>query len=266
MTNEAFFPHSRNLSVAWTEVFLKLMDRGVEKLAPVIVTVTEFDDKTIPREHTAIAKRLDQELRIHNCYSCQTVANTIFPESLWNPSLGAQAVFERYEKIWPRIKKHRRNSHGVYFRRLTAFSPKQDIGTSARVNQLEHIIDTYKQGNHRVSALQASIFDPTHDHTHGRQLGFPCLQQVAFVPDGDAGLSVTGFYATQYAFERAYGNFQGLCRLGRFMAAQMGLSLVQMTCIAAVTRRSDPKRTKGDLRMFADDLQQLLSNIKKESR
>ena len=34
---------------------------------------------------------------------------------------------------------------------------------------------------------------------------------------------MTGFYATQYVVERAYGNYLGLCRLGEFMAHEMGL-------------------------------------------
>ena len=60
------------------------------------------------------------------------------------------------------------------------------------MNQLQHVIDTYKLGNHRHSALQASIFDPSRDHTNSRRRGFPCLQQVAFgVSDGT--LELTGF-------------------------------------------------------------------------
>ena len=47
-----------------------------------------------------------------------------------------------------------------------------------------------------------------------------------------SGLSITGYYATQYVVERAYGNYLGLCRIGRFMAHEMGLRFDQMTCIA----------------------------------
>ena len=63
------------------------------------------------------------------------------------------------------------------------------------VNQLDHIIDTFRRGNHRRSALQVSIFDPTRDHKHCRQLGFPCLHQVAFLPETNT-LTITGYYAT----------------------------------------------------------------------
>ena len=99
------------------------------------------------------------------------------------------------------------------------------------------------------SALQAAIFDPTKDHTNQRMRGFPCLQQVAFAPQGADGLMVTGLYATQYIFERAYGNYLGLCRLGRFMAQEMGKQLTQVTCVASPAKGGD--KTKGYLRELA---------------
>jgi thymidylate synthase len=267
MRSEPFLPKSKNLSVAWAEVFLKLMDSGVDRLTPAIVTVSDLDDHGVPHENSVIRNRLDQELGVRGCYSCHTVANTIFPESLWNPVAdnNAKTLFERYDRIWPRVKRYRQNTLGVYFRRLTAFPPKERGRPGEAINQLQHIIDTYNRGNHRVSALQASIFDPTQDHTHRRQQGFPCLQQVAFVPVDGTGLCVTGFYATQYIFERAYGNYLGLCRLGRFMAAQMGLSFIQMTCVAAVARRSDPGTSKGSLQPLASDLGQILADARRKN-
>ena len=194
----------------------------------------------------------------HGLQLCHTVANTIFPESLWIPTEAdsAQGLYRRYESVWPRIKHHPQNRRGVYFRRLTAYHP--DGATGDPVNQLQHIIDTYRQGNHRRSALQAALFDPTRDHTNCRQQGFPCLQQIAFVPVEGEGLYVTGFYPTQYMFERAYGNYLGLCRLGRFMATQLGLPFIRMVCVASVARRSDPGIAKGSLQQLAADLRLIL--------
>jgi hypothetical protein len=47
-------------------------------------------------------------------------------------------------------------------------------------------------------------------------------------------LSVTGFYATQTLFERAYGNYIGLCELGRFFAHEWGRELTRVTCVASI--------------------------------
>ena len=95
------------------------------------------------------------------------------------------------------------------------------------------IVENYLAGNHRRGALQASVFDPAADHTMNRRPGFPCLQQVSFTPLPGDCLSVTGYYATQYLFDRAYGNYVGLCRLGHFIAGQIDMKLTRMTCVAA---------------------------------
>ena len=47
---------------------------------------------------------------------------------------------------------------------------------------------------------------------------------------------MTGFYATQHVYEKAYGNYLGLCRLGQFVAHELGLRLVRMTCVTALAK------------------------------
>ena len=90
-----------------------------------------------------------------------------------------------------------------------------------------------------------------------RLQGFPCLQQVGFAKVGEDGLAVTGFYPMQYVFERAYGNYLGLCRLGKFMAAQMGLRMVRMTCVAGVAMLGE---NKMDLRRISSDVQAIINS------
>src|SRR5579859_7124705 len=197
MTTTLSVPES-NISVAWAKAFLALMEPGGAQRHPALITVSGLDDGVIP-EHPHIRARLDKELKRRGENSCATTASTIFPYSMWNPALvnDAETLYKRYDKAWPGIGKCQANRKGVYFRRLTAYQPENH--QDGTVNQLQFIIDTYrKKGNHRKSALQASILDPTRDHTHNRQKGFPCLQQVSFTPLHNGVLSVTGFYATQY--------------------------------------------------------------------
>jgi thymidylate synthase len=228
--SKLYVAKSPNISVAWTEVFFHLMDRGVAELAPAVITISDFDERSLPNQIPEIQKAIDGV----NNQTCRTIASTIFPNSLWTPEGedNAQRLYVRYDRIWKTIARCPANNKGVYFRRLTAYSPAGQGQDHPPVNQLAHIIDTYSGGNHRHSALQASIFDPTRDHTHSRQRGFPCLQQVAFSAS-DGKLEVTGFYALQHHVPKAYGNYLGLCWLGRFMARQMGLQLSQVTCIAS---------------------------------
>ena len=244
----------RNLSVAWGRAFLRVFDSN--EIAPLVVVIEGLENAD-PPEIPAIRRALDEELRAEGRgQSCLRVANTIFPISLWNPEKPRADLYSRYLKIIHRIRKHQGNRYGVYFQRLIAHGAGS--ATEEDVNQLEHIISTWKRGNHRRSALQASLVDPGVDHTHQRQRGFPCLQQVAFAPVGDGGLAVTGFYAKQHMFERAYGNYLGLCRLGRFMAHEMGLTLSQVVCIATPAARDRPKR---DLARLARQVESALSNF-----
>lgn len=226
-----------NLSVAWAKAFLHVFEWG--EIPTLTVVIRDFPEGS-PVELLPIRRLLDDALGAVNMpISCDEVANTIFPISLWNPQAERSQLYERYLRIMPRVLRKRRNRHGVYFQRLISFG--HDSQYEGGVNQLEHIIQTWNRGNHRRSALQAAIFDPREDHSHQRQRGFPCLQQVAFAPQGAEGLSVTGFYATQYMFQRAYGNYLGLSRLGRFVAHEIDRRLTQVTCVASPAVREGSK-------------------------
>src|SRR5207302_7100954 len=136
---------------------------------------------------------------------------------------------ERYDRVLASLSRAlRRNSRGLYFERFISGGP------AGRENQLDFAISAYTaRDSVRRSVLQLAIFDPHKDHSNAAQLGFPCLQHVTFAPT-DHGLCVNGFYATQYMVERAYGNYLGLCRLGRFMAHELGQKLVRMTCFTGI--------------------------------
>lgn len=245
-----------NLSLAWARAFIELMKPGCSELAPVIVRIRGFDG--MPDEHDEIRSGLDRALRNQGEAVCQTVAGTIFPQSMWNPNLpnDAAALFDRYRKAWPGIKKCPQNRNGVYFWRLIHYEPK---GAAEPINQLERLIQNYKEkGCHRRSALQANIIDPSRDLTASKVRGFPCLQQIGFLPH-EGKLEVVAFYPMQYHFEKSYGNYLGLCRLGQFMAKQMGLRFTTLTCIASVLLRGDPP--KRDLEPLADQVSDVLQNI-----
>ena len=66
-------------------------------------------------------------------------------------------------------------------------------------------------------------------------------------PNIEVHFSVTGFYAIQYIFERAYGNYLGLCRLGHFMAHEMEPRLSKVICIATPAKLDMPKKNLKEL-------------------
>jgi hypothetical protein len=177
--------------------------------------------------------------------SIDTVASTIFPSSMWNPDLARDALFTRYKRILPRLKKDRRNAHGMYFERFLEH------------DQLDHVIGTrLEHGNNRRSAYQLAVFDASKDHGHWRQRGFPCLHQVSFVPDkAKATLEVFAYYATQTMLEKAYGNYLGLWNLGRFVAKYWGLRMASLTCIAAVAKAAANDRSLAAARRVRQELE-----------
>ncbi len=259
--SKLYVAKNSNLSLAWAEMFFHLLDRGVTDLSPAVVTIADFDEHSLPRQIPEIQAAVDAA----NKQKSRTIASTIFPNSLWTPEgddNGAR-LYARYERIWKTISRCPANKKGVYFRRLTAYRPDGLPAECKPVNQLDHIVETFRGGNHRHSALQASIFDPTRDHTHNRRRGFPCLQQVAFDASG-GNLEITGFYALQHHVPKAYGNYLGLCWLGRFMAHQMRLRLSQVTCIASSLKLGDDC-TKSGLAPLKENLEAILEQYRRKA-
>jgi len=229
-----------NLSRAWSRVFLHIMDNPGKEISPLLITLTGFNNG-MPNENKDIREALDSCLTANDDQQVHTVANTIFPSSLWRLSQGDRhKLFEIYLNTLPRYKalEPHKNRRGLYFERLIAFGSGPNNG-----NQLEYIISQYKsRPGVRRSMFQASIFDPARDHVPNRRLGFPCLQHVSFVPQKNI-LILNAFYATQQLFNKAYGNYLGLCRLGDFMAHEMGLSFERMNCFVGVAKMDNiPKK------------------------
>jgi len=215
-----------NLSRLWAKAFCAVMHPCMNDKIPLVVTLDIPQSNKI-EEILEIRLELDGMLIETNNFNCDTVSNTIFPASLWNPKLDRTKLFERYLRIFPKIRRGcSKNRLGTYFQRLIKYGPKN-------INQLDQIIKFYNSGNHRRSAMQMAVFDPNEDLKNQRQRGFPCLQHVIITPMAD-GLAVTGFYATQHIFDRAYGNYMGLIALGRFVAHELGLNLTRMNCVASV--------------------------------
>ncbi len=215
-----------------------------------MVCISGFDNN-VAVEDANIRNLLDKALSSAGLQSIRTVANTIFPLSLWNPEVPASALFVRYARVAKKLRHYKLNRNGIYFERMIAYQPK---GCRAKFNQLQYLLETRQAGNHRRSAYQISVLDPTQDDTNQHRRGFPCLQQVSITPIGIDELAVTGFYATQTMFERAYGNYVGLCDLGRFFAHYWNMRLTRVTCIASVAQLDISKTSARALATAAKDL------------
>lgn len=243
MTTTPHLITESNLSTAWARAFLHAHDGADDAL---IVAIRGFEQDT-PTEDDVIAKELDAQLLRHDIPRIDQTALTIVPYEKWlrEGKISIEQLTEWYlQSMLPRLKARcSKNSHGTYFERFVAFS-----GTKLNkkrleyrtVNQLKYITDFWRKKvagkNHsrpRQSALQLACFDPAKDDTGSALCGFPCLQQVSFTYHEAGSLEVTAYYPTQYLFDRAYGNYLGLCQLGHVLAHSLGAKLTRFTCFTA---------------------------------
>lgn len=232
----------------WLNILRAVVDGSGKEISPLIARINNTDSDPDYRE--ALETDLNVFLAGAGEPNVETTAGTIFPVSL---SGGKGSIFERYEKIWKHVGQDRRNRRGTYFNRLVSWGNRN--GES--VNQLKKIIETYngiegiRNPVHRRSALIASVFDPRIDHTPQPQLGFPCLQQVCFVPrPKDGTMQMNAIYAMQYLSNRAYGNYVGLMRLGRFLAGEIGLELSSLNCM--ISTLSLGEMNKGEAKAIIE--------------
>jgi hypothetical protein len=248
-----------NISLAWAEAFLAVRDISKHKISPLTLSFTGFDGGEV-EENADIRAALEAALAASGMQKVQTVANTIFPASLWRYVKGdRQALYALYRENLPEYvaMEPSKNQRGLYFGRLIAFDMDHKTGDQlAHVpkgtvpedgNQLEFIIQQCKP-TVRHSMFQASTFDPARDHTKLAQLPFPCLQHVTFEPDFKAGtLELNAFYATQQLFAKGYGNYLGLARLGLFMAGEIKLSLERVSCFIGVEKMEQKPKAGAEL-------------------
>jgi hypothetical protein len=233
----------QNLSVAWSRLLVHVIDHGGTEVSPLVLSISGFGGQDQIPEVRAVRDALDAMLRGNDEFEVATVANTIFPQSVWRIAGGDRhAFFEEYLETLPRYAAlEPLNRDGTYFSRLIAYDV--DARTGERVaqpppgavpengNQLEYVIKLFKEKKvKRDSAFQVSIFDPARDHSTLPYKVFPCMQHLTFLRSEDGGgLVMNAFYATQQIVRKAYGNFFGLCRLGHFVAGQSGLAFERMS-------------------------------------
>lgn len=222
------------LPLAWSRMFTHITDHAGTEISPLIISFYDLEEGGVVIEKPELKRAIDELLEAENRISVEDVAFTIFPQRYWEiAGRDRSAFFDLYQKSFPRIQSANRSSNGrgLYFERLTMYPGAPEDG-----NQLEWIISQFSSRDGvRRSMFQASVFDPARDHVANAQLQFPCLQHVSFEPT-KKGLVMNAFYATQQVFDKSYGNYLGLSRLGLFMAEQMQLRLARVNIMVGVAK------------------------------
>ena len=252
---------ANSLARAWAGIFLPVLQSPRASLRPALISL-EINSPSGPDEDAFLRSVLKTHLRKCGKVSIEDNAAMIFPYRPWlhlkKPSREALYAFHRRMEVRA-DQRTSRNQYGTYFDRLISYSGVKN-GKPTTVNQIEHIL---KRWNHRrangsrprASELQLACFDPAKDHTGQALRGFPCLQQISLTYEGTE-LALAAYYPTQYIFDRGYGNYLGLCRLGLFLAHEMGLSLKRVSFFIGSPRLGDKVRKHAlvDLRKAAESI------------
>jgi hypothetical protein len=109
---------NQNLSLAWAHAFVATARAPGRREIDHLTVVVTNPDGLLPEEVPEIRSLLDRILLSHGKRDCDTTASTIFPMSMWNRALDKKVLFERYRRVFPKIKGQPGNQYGTYFQRL----------------------------------------------------------------------------------------------------------------------------------------------------
>ena len=228
----------------WLAAAIAVQEHGGEA-HNVIIDIADPLSET--RADTAIVREVDGFLRDHHHYALNTVANTIFPKSLYGRH-GPDAFYDVYrDRVLPRVKRMTRD-WGRYFERLTMW--KKVEGTQVKIinplDELVHFMQTQMQSNRTYrNVYEMTVYDPTRDarKVSNRQ----CLSFLSFKLTNEKQLNLTVMYRNHAYISRGLGNFIGLGQLLAFVADQSGASLGSLTCISTHAEIDCGTKRRNDL-------------------
>ncbi len=217
-------PTQRSCARAWVaaaSTIIEMRDEGYN------VVIDVEDPWTHDDRDNAVIDLVDRFLRQHDKYPIVTVANTIFPQSLY-AAHGSPAFYAEYLKEFDRLSVTK--GWGRYFERMT----RHQKADGASYNPLSALIEKMRrQERRRVnyrSAYELAVYDPLRD---GRYLrGGQCLSFLSFKRHPERGLMLTVLYRNHTYITRCLGNLIGLGRLQGFVASEVGITPGPLTVIS----------------------------------
>lgn len=233
-----------NLSYAWAEALQWLADRDGGKAVHLAVAIQRPDEPEDERVRALLDGFIAARRQAgSSVWPVSTVANTLFPKAFYRPGRrnARDRLYELHAKAQSMHSRLREPEN--YFDRLVAYP----AAGGTPFNQLEYVVDRLinqrkprKDG--RIGALSSAyevgltvpdgdlrIQAPDEDRN---TMGFPCLSHISFTLEKDL-LNLAALYRNQHFIARAYGNYIGLARLGKFIASEVpGVELGEIVCLA----------------------------------
>lgn len=244
---------AQTVSEAWlTSLEAAAATRG-GRIVHLVTTVTDPG-----RELSEVRDIVDRRLEQAGMQSVDTVAETIFPSSLypdpgfdWTRTLDADKVasldaaasdlYLAYEEILPLLRMAHANRSGTYFSRMITWPGKEPGGTNQLQLRIDWLRAQQSKGRRRNNTLDIDVAaDSLAEGPDGMQVyavrdrrprGFPCLTHIDLTLH-EGRLHCTAVYRHQYLVEKAYGNLMGLSALLRFLCQQTGYAVGEL-CVHA---------------------------------
>ncbi len=219
----------------------------------------------------AIIAEVDALLREHGHYPISTVANTIFPSSLYRPGQ-RDLLYSRYRASFKKIKSLARD-WGRYFDRMIRWpaSGKSIPADYEETNQLENLIQNLKShgpdGEKRTfyNIYEITLFHPDKDDKVANR---QCLSFIEIKPEVEKGgttvLHMTALYRSHYYATRTLGNLIGLGRLLNFIAVESGYHPGSLTIHSthAVLDKGTSDSEKGRVAWGKEKLDELIQRCR----
>lgn len=260
-------PAAASVSEAWVLAVERVVGEPGGRLVHLVATVSDLG-----AEDPAIRHVLDDALERAGSQSVDTVAETIFPSSLypdpgydWLPGISpdkeaeldaaADALYVSYVDMLPLLLTASGNSRGTYFARMVTWPGKTAGGVNQLASRVTALRSEHTAGRRRNNTIDIDVAaDAACDAdavprglqvyaaTDNRRRGFPCLTHVDLTLH-DGRLNLLAVYRHQYLIDKAYGNMVGLSRLLAFLCQQTGYApgeLVVHATMADAQRRDFP--------------------------
>ena len=258
-----------DIGSAWLAAFREIDARkgSIVNLA-VDITAPMTEDIGVRQViEDALVDLRDSRRGFANVQSMHTVANTVFPISLYRPN--TENAADRFMANALRGEQSRRHAThrqwGTYIGRLVAY-PARDGGVT---NQLAINLHRLSGKDRQWSDLyEMPIMSPDGDHEdpdwedsrqgssatvgstlHGdirldaRRRGGPCLAHISLTLEDDA-VSMLALYRRHSYITRAYENFLGLARLLFFFAHESGHHVGNLLVVTGHATVDAPGRSR----------------------
>ena len=234
-------PPTATISEAWVKGLERVMDERDGRLVHLVSTVTEPGTELVP-----VRGVLDAALERAGAQSVDTVAETIFPSSLysdpgfdWTPEMpsedhadldaAAEALYDSYCEALPLLTTASGNTRGTYFGRMVSWPGKAAGGPNQLADRVAALRSEHRAGRMRNNTLDIDIAADSQEPrglqiyaaTDRRRRGFPCLTHIDLTLH-DGRLHCMAVYRHQYFVEKAYGNMLGLSAMLHFLCQQSG--------------------------------------------